>query len=148
MQYAECRIGRVFAVRIDDGEELHAALRTFFEEHRIAAATIQILGALRDGTMVTGPLEAVMPPTPHYEEVTGGWEVIGFGTVFPGGDGPALHLHAAVGRGRESRAGCLRGEAHPYLVVEAVIMELDGIRAARKPDSRTGVVLPVFQGRS
>lgn len=145
MQYAECRAGRVFVLRIDDGEDILEVLRDFLIETGVSAAVIQIIGALRGGMMVTGPREPVLPPVPVREEIAGGSELLGFGTVYPGVQGPAIHLHAATGRGRETRTGCVRETARTYLVVEAIITELVGINAVRELDERTGVTLPVFR---
>lgn len=146
MQYTEGRIGRVFSLRIDDGEDILEELTRFAGETGIACGMVQVLGALRDGRIVTGPEEPVFPPVPHLERVEGGWEVVGTGTIYPGEGGPALHLHVAAGRGEATRAGCFRERAAVYLIVEAVVVEFVGMTAERAPDVRTGVHLPVFGG--
>ncbi|WP_342678740.1 PPC domain-containing DNA-binding protein [Methanofollis sp. UBA420] len=146
MQYTEGRVGRVFSLRIDDGEDVLAELTRFVGEKGIACGMVQVLGALREGRIVTGPERPVFPPVPHLETVAGGWEIVGTGTIYPGGEGPALHLHVAAGRGEATRAGCLRERAAVYLVVEAVVVEFVGMAAERALDDRTGVHLPVFGG--
>ncbi|HQC35201.1 MAG TPA: DNA-binding protein, partial [Methanoculleus sp.] len=80
----------------------------------------------------------------HGEEIFGGWELIGFATIYPGDDGPSIHLHTAAGKGMRSLAGCLRDRAEVYLVIEAIITEFIGITAKRIHDEKTGVNLPVF----
>jgi len=57
------------------------------------------------------------------------------GTVYPSEDGPRIHMHVSVGRGRETLTGCLREIATTYLVVEVVILELVGLSARRVFDS-------------
>jgi len=57
MQYTEGQIGRVFVVRIDDGEDMLLALRQFILDRNIQAGSIHFLGALMNGRMVTGPEE-------------------------------------------------------------------------------------------
>ena len=84
MQYTEGQIGRVFVVRIDDGEDMLLSLRQFILDKNIQAGSIHFLGALMNGRMVTGPEEPVIPPVPHFVMFEGGWEVFGVGTIYPG----------------------------------------------------------------
>ncbi|KDE54875.1 PPC domain-containing DNA-binding protein [Methanoculleus sp. MH98A] len=144
MQYSEGQVGRVFTVRIDDGEDFLREIQRFVTAMNVRCGTIQFLGALRSGKIVTGPKEPVIPPTPRGEEIFGGWELLGFATIYPGEDGPSIHLHAAAGKGIRSLAGCLREKAEIYLVIEAIVTEFVGIVAKRLPDEKTGVNLPVF----
>ncbi len=144
MQYSEGQVGRVFTVRIDDGEDFIREIKRFVAAMNIQNGTIQFLGAVRSATLVTGPKEPVIPPSPRAEEIFGGWELLGFATIYPGEDGPSIHLHAAAGKGIRSLAGCLREKAEVYLVVEAIVTEFVGITAKRLPDEKTGVNLPVF----
>jgi len=147
MEYSHGETGRIFYLRVDEGEDLTAAIRTVCTTERIACATVQVFGALREGTVVTGPRDAVVPPDPVTMHFENGWEILGFGTVFPGDEGPDLHLHVAMGRGGESRTGCLRGEATVYLVAEVVITELEGMEITRSPDPELGVSRPSVTGR-
>ncbi len=144
MQYSEGQVGRVFTVRIDDGEDFIREIKRFVAAMNIQNGTIQFLGAVRSATLVTGPKEPVIPPSPRAEEIFGGWELLGFATIYPGEDGPSIHLHAAAGKGIRSLAGCLREKAEVYLVVEAIVTEFVGISAKRILDPKTGVNLPVF----
>lgn len=144
MQYSEGQVGRVFTVRIDDGEDFIREIKRFVAAMNIQNGTIQFLGAVRSATLVTGPKEPVIPPSPRAEEIFGGWELLGFATIYPGEDGPSIHLHTAAGKGIRSLAGCLREKAEVYLVIEAIVTEFVGITAKRLPDEKTGVNLPVF----
>jgi uncharacterized protein len=144
MQYTEGQIGRVFVVRIDDGEDMLLALRQFILDRNIQAGSIHFLGALMNGRMVTGPEEPVIPPVPHFVMFEGGWEVFGVGTIYPGEGGPHIHYHASVGRSGHALTGCLREKAITYLIVEAVIMEFTGLSARREFDEKMQVHLPVF----
>lgn len=144
MQYSEGQVGRIFTVRIDDGEDFLREIQRFVTAMNVRCGTIQFLGALRSGKIVTGPKEPVIPPTLRGEEIFGGWELLGFATIYPGEDGPSIHLHAAAGKGIRSLAGCLREKAEIYLVIEAIVTEFVGIVAKRLPDEKTGVNLPVF----
>ncbi|WP_214019583.1 PPC domain-containing DNA-binding protein [Methanoculleus sp.] len=144
MQYSEGQVGRVFSVRIDDGEDFIGEIERFVAAMNIQSGMIHFLGAVRSAKIVTGPKEPVIPPSPRGEEIFGGWELLGFATIYPGEEGPSIHLHAAAGKGIRSLAGCLREKAEVYLVVEAIVTEFVGISARRLPDEKTGVNLPVF----
>jgi uncharacterized protein len=144
MQYTEGQIGRVFVVRIDDGEDMLISLRQFITDKSIQAGTILFLGALMNGRLVTGPEDPVIPPVPHFVLFEGGWEVFGVGTIYPSEGGPHIHYHASVGRSGHALTGCLREKAITYLIVEAVIMEFNGLSARREFDKKTQVHLPVL----
>ena len=144
MQYTEGQIGRVFVVRIDDGEDMLLALRQFILDRDIKAGSIHFLGALMNGRMVTGPEEPVIPPVPHFVMFEGGWEVFGVGTIYPGEGGPHIHYHGSVGRSGHALTGCLREKAVAYLIVEAVITEFTGLSARRELDEKMQLHLPVF----
>jgi len=145
MDYAEGRVGRVFAVRIDHGEDLLTVLNTFARKKGIQCAMAQFLGALSEGRVVTGPERAVLPPNPHFEGFYGGWEILGTASIFPGEDGPIIHIHTSAGRGRDTLTGCLREVAKAYIVVEAFIIEFVGFSAIKSPEQKTGLKLPSFQ---
>ena len=147
MQYTEGQIGRVFVVRIDDGEDMLLALRQFILDRDIHAGSIHFLGALMNGRMVTGPEEPVIPPVPHFVMFEGGWEVFGIGTIYPGEGGPHIHYHGSVGRSGHALTGCLREKAITYLIVEAVIMEFTGLTARREFDEKMQLHLPVLGSR-
>jgi predicted DNA-binding protein with PD1-like motif len=144
MQYTEGQIGRVFVVRIDDGEDMLISLRQFINDKSVCAGSILFLGALMNGRMVTGPEEPVIPPVPHFVMFEGGWEVFGVGTIYPGEGGPHIHYHASVGRSGHALTGCLREKAISYLIVEVVILEFTGLSARRELDQKTQLHLPVL----
>jgi uncharacterized protein len=147
MQYTEGQLGRVFVVRIDDGEDMIASLRQFIDDKAIRAGSVIFLGALMEGKMVTGPEEPVIPPVPHFVYFEGGWEVFGVGTIYPGDGGPHIHYHASVGRAGHALTGCLREKATTYLIVEAVIYEITGLSARREFNEKMQIHLPVLGNR-
>jgi hypothetical protein len=144
MQFTEGQLGRIFVVRIDDGEDMLVSLHQFIHDKGIQAGSLMFLGALMNGRMVTGPEEPVIPPTPHFVMFEGGWEVFGVGTIFPGEGGPHVHYHASVGRSGHALTGCLREKATTYLIVEVVIMEFTGMAARREFDQKMQVHLPML----
>jgi predicted DNA-binding protein with PD1-like motif len=144
MQYSVGQVGRVFVVRIDDGEDFLVSMRKFIADKGIHTGSVLFLGALMNGRMVTGPEEPVIPPIPHFVMFEGGWEVFGVGTIYPGEGGPHIHYHASVGRAGHALTGCLREKATTYLIIEAVIIEFTGLFGRREFDERTQMNLPVL----
>lgn len=145
MQYTEGQLGRVFVVRIDDGEDMLTSLRQFVQDKGVRAGSIVFLGALMNGRMVTGPEEPVIPPVPHFVMFEGGWEIFGVGTIYPGEESPHIHYHASAGRAGHALTGCLREKAVTYLIIEAVIYEFTGLTARREFDEKTQLHLPVLK---
>ena len=149
MQYSEGRLGRVFVVRLEEGEDLIGSLERFVAEKGVSAGMIQFLGALKEGRLVAGPKVPTVPPGPPFiEELDGAWEVFGVATVYPGdGDRPSVHIHASAGHSDRALTGCLRERATTYLVVEAVVFEFVGLFARRAIDEESGLRLPVLKDR-
>jgi uncharacterized protein len=141
MQYSEGSLGRVFVLRMDHGEDLIESLQKFLQEKKIESCTAFFLGALRDGRAVTGPKLPVVPPTPNFEAYESAWEIFGMATIYPSFEGPKLHIHCAMGRGRQSLLGCIRDKAQVYLIVEAVLFEICGLAAERVWDENMQLYL-------
>jgi predicted DNA-binding protein with PD1-like motif len=141
MQYSQGSLGRVFVLRLEDGEDLIASLESLAREKGIQAGVALFMGALRDGQMVTGPEVATIPPKPHWESFYNAWEVLGMASIYPGENGPMIHIHSSLGRGRESLVGCVRIVASVYLIVEAVLFELLEVDARRVMDESSGLHL-------
>lgn len=143
MQYAEGKPGRIFYIRIEHGEELHAILMTFITKNNIRSGMVHIIGGVRNTGIVSGPKEDKVPSEPDFHEIPLAHEIIGTGIIRQGPDGPAMHLHIAAGRGDGSRVGCLRGTADVFLVIEVIITEFIGIALPMAFDPKTGLSLPV-----
>jgi len=147
MQYSEGSLGRVIVLRMDHGEDLIESLQRFLKEKKIESCTAFFMGALRDGRAVTGPKLPVVPPTPNFEAYESAWEVFGMATIYPSIEGPKLHIHSALGRGRESILGCIRDKAEIYLIVEAVLFEICGLNAERVWDEKMQLYLLSLKDR-
>ncbi len=147
MQYSEGSLGRVFVLRMDDGEDLIASLQKFVREMKVQSCMALFIGAVRDGRMVTGPEEPVIPPVTHFEPFPDAWEVFGMATIYPSADGPKIHIHSALGQRREALLGCIREKAGIYLVVEAVLFEFSGLSVRREWDEKTELYLPSLEKR-
>ncbi|WP_440955541.1 PPC domain-containing DNA-binding protein [Methanosarcina sp. Mfa9] len=147
MEYAKGRIGRVFTVRIDHGDDLILELIKLAELEEIESAVFVLLGALKEGKLVTGPKENRRPPIPTWSGFDDVHEILGIGDIFLEEGKPKVHLHAGTGREDSVKLGCLRGESEVFMVVEVFILEIEGIAAERVMDMEQGFA-PVSFGRS
>ena len=138
MEYAKGRIGRVFTVRIDHGDDLILELIKLAELEHIESAVFMLLGALKEAKLVTGPKENMTPPELVWSGFNDAHEILGIGDIFLKDGKPKIHLHAGAGRGDNVKVGCLRGENKVFMVVEVFVLELDGIFARRIEDKEQG----------
>jgi predicted DNA-binding protein with PD1-like motif len=141
MRYTTGKIGRVFLVKFSDGDILIDQLSGLARKEKIQAATLIFLGALKTGTLVTGPKKPVIPPEPNKVKFKDGWEVMGIGTIFTNKNGPQIHIHTAMGKKNKTLTGCVREKSRIFLVIEAIVLELVGIKATKDIDPKTGLNL-------
>lgn len=144
MHYREGRIGRIFVVRLEEGERLPDAVEAFARSQGVREAMVIYVGGAREGSrLVVGP-EAGRPDAiiPLVHTLAGIQEVLGVGTLFPDEAGePVLHLHAATGREGRATVGCTRAGVEVWLVGEVIILEVVGSEAVRRKDPHTGFQL-------
>ncbi len=147
MKSSQAQSGRVFVIRLEDGEIVHECLERFAAEHGIARAVLTLHGGADAGSaLVTGPREDRSPPpvAPQTTTLDHVHEVVGTGTIFPDENGaPILHVHLACGRGERTVTGCIRTGVKVWHVLEVVLTELVGSTARRLPDPATGFELLV-----
>ena len=141
MKYTKGAIGRVFLIKFDDGDIVIEKLSRLAKKEGIKAATMIFIGALRQGDLVTGPKKPVIPPSPNKIIFKDGWETFGVGTIFTNSQGPQIHIHASLGKKNKVLTGCLRGKSKVFLVIEAIVLELKGVKAAKDIDPKTGLNL-------
>ena len=134
-------MGRVFLVKFDNKDDILRSLEGFVSKERLKSAVLVFLGAFRKGQLVTGPKKAVVPPEPNWKAFDDGWEVMGVGTVFSGKKGPQIHMHAAMGKKDKALTGCVRKKVEVFMVIEAVVFELKGVKARKEIDPGTGLNL-------
>ncbi len=147
MKYQSGRLGRVFLVKLEHGDDVIEELSRLAEKEAINSAVVMLIGALKNAVMVLGPKECTVPPqaTEHYFD--DGREVAAIGTLLRDKEGnPALHMHGSAGRNSSSITGCLRQDLEVYLIVEAIVLELDGIAAQRLLDPYLQVKALFFEG--
>ncbi len=145
MKYSEAKAGRVFVLRLEDGDVIHECVERFAEEKGIRCAALVMQGGGDAGSvLVTGPKEGREPPpiAAQTTELRGVHEVVGTGTLFPGKEGkPILHVHLACGRGESTVTGCIREGVRAWHVIEVVLFELTECSARRVLDAATGFEL-------
>ena len=146
MKYSEAKAGRLFVIRLEDGDIVHESLESFAKEKGITAASIIILGGADKGsTLVTGPVQGrSFPIETKVQALDNVHEVAGTGTIFPDEAGvPVLHMHLACGRGANTTTGCIRNGVKVWQVMEVVLQELTDTTGIRKKDETTGFDLLV-----
>ena len=147
MQYQEGSIGRVFALRLEEGDRLPDSLEAFARDQNLAAAMVIYVGGAKGGSrLVVGPdasrRDAIVPLVHTLAGIT---EVLGVGTLFPNDQGePVLHLHAATGREGGATVGCSRAGVDVWLVGEVIILEILGTNGRRLPEAPSGFSLLQF----
>lgn len=141
MKYTEGKHGRIFVMRLENGEVLHKTIEGFAEEHMISAAVVFVIGGIDKGSkLVVGPKDgADRPIVPMERVIDGVHEISGVGTIFPDEVGrPVSHIHVASGRGSSTKTGCIRRGVKVWQVVEVVILEILGADSKRRHDAETG----------
>jgi uncharacterized protein len=141
MKYTKGTIGRVFLIKFSDKDIFLKEIEKFARKEKIKAATMIFLGALREGDLVTGPKKPVIPPEPNWVRFKDGWEVFGMGTIFTNKKGPQIHIHSSLGKKNKVFTGCVRKDSKVFLVIEAVVFELKGVKATKDIDPATGLNL-------
>ena len=147
MKASQARTGRVFVIRLEDGEVIHECLERFATENGITHAALTLHGGADDGSvLVTGPRDGQSPPPiePQMTTLDDVHEVVGAGTIFPNPTGaPILHVHLACGRGEKTITGCIRTGVKTWHVLEVILTELLDSSARRSPDTASGFDLLV-----
>ncbi len=144
VKYNEATMGRVFVLRMEDGDILNDTLEAFAQEHGVQRALAFYLGGVASGSkVVVGPDEAspdLMVPLVH--ALSGSQEAFCVGTLFPNEAGkPVLHMHTASGREGGATVGCTRAGVQTWLVGEVVMIEILGTDALRRFDEASGFQL-------
>ena len=143
MDYRKGSIERIFAVRIDHGEDVLNELSWLAIKEDIRSAFFIMIGAVGSAELVTGPKEKIVPPTTIWSSFDDAREIFGAGNIFWENGAPKIHLHANTGNSKEMVMGCIRKRAEAFMVVEAFIIETD-ILAERKFNETIGFSPIIF----
>ena len=141
MKYSKGSIGRIFLLKFDNKDIVIKELDKFARREHLKCATMIFMGALKEGDIVTGPKKPVIPPEPNWKKFKDGWEVLGIGTIFTNKSGPQIHVHASMGKKNAVITGCVRKDSKVFLVIEAVVFEIKGVKATKEIDPKTGLNL-------
>lgn len=144
MQFSQASQGRVFVLRLEDGEIVHEIIERFAREHHIEAASLLVVGGADHGShLVVGPREdRGVPLEPMTLDLNHVHEVAGVGTLFRDEEGtPLVHMHMACGRSGQTVTGCIRGGVRVWHVMEVIIQELAGTTARRIVEQPLGLKL-------
>lgn len=143
MKSCEGRLGRVFVMRLEDGDRVPTCIERFAEEKGISVAHVILVGGIGSGEVVVGPRRSEeRPPQPMLLPIDGAHEVAGVGVLAPGADGkPVLHIHAALGRAGQTTTGCLRPGVSVWMVGEVILYEILSVKVSRVLDRESGFAL-------
>ena len=141
MKFTEAKLGRIFLLRLHDGDHLPDVLESFADEKKISTALCFFLGGAKENSrVVVGPKDSqALPPEPMITLLSGVHEACGVGTIFADEEGkPKLHMHASFGRNDKTVTGCVRMGMDVWRIGEVVVIELLGAVARRAVDKETG----------
>jgi predicted DNA-binding protein with PD1-like motif len=140
MQFTEAKLGRVFVLRLHDGDRLPEVLESFATEKNVSTALCFFLGGAKEKSrVVVGPKDGyASPPEPMVTLLDGVHEACGVGTIFADEEGkPKLHMHASFGRKQNTVTGCVRMGVGVWQIGEVIVLELTGAQARRVIDKKT-----------
>jgi predicted DNA-binding protein with PD1-like motif len=144
MRYAEARPGRIFILRLEDGDIVHETIERFALEQNIMAAALIVVGGADDGSrLVVGPREdRNLPLEPMQHVLKHAHEAAGVGTLFRDEAGvPLVHMHMACGREGATVTGCIRSGVRVWHVMEVILQELTDTTARRATEAPLGLKL-------
>jgi len=144
MKYTEAKQGRIFILRLEQGDRIPGVLEDFAASQDIKSALVFYLGgADKNSKVVVGPEEGTAEkPVPMLTGLPGVSEALGVGTIFVNEKGePKMHLHSAFGRNQQTITGCTREGVDVWRIGEVMVMELTNCSAQRKVDPETGFEL-------
>lgn len=144
MKYSQAKQGRIFIIRLEDGDIIHEELEKFAKEKAIKAAALTIIGgADKESKLIVGPEHGrTATITPMEYILNNVNEIVGTGTIFPNQKGETkLHMHIACGREQSTVTGCIRNGVRTWHILEVILFELIDTSAVRVFDPTTGFEL-------
>ncbi len=144
MKFSQAQAGRVFVLRLEDGEIIHETIEAFAREQGITAAGMIVLGgADKDSRLVVAPREGrAVPLEPMTHVLDDVHEIAGTGTIFPDSQGnPVLHMHITGGRADRAVTGCVRTGVKVWHVLEVIVWELAECNSRRLLEADSGFEL-------
>ena len=141
MKYQVGGVGRCIVARFEDGDPILDSLISIAKKEEIRAAIVYLIGGITEATVVVGPDKEELPPNPVWRTLTESHEAAAIGTIFWEGNEPKIHVHGSFGNRDTVTVGCIREQANTFLVLEAIILEISGVKAVRELDPASKMVL-------
>ena len=143
MKASEGKLGRIFVFRLEDGDVIPECIERFAEEKGVMAGYVNLLGGIGGGQIVAGPTHSEqIPSEPILIPIKDAYEMLGVGVLAPNKEGkPVLHLHAALGRKKQTITGDPRYGITLRLVGEVILHEITGVSMARIKNEKSGLAL-------
>ncbi len=141
MKYRVGKPGRIIVAKFDDHDDILQNLINIVKKENVRAGVFYAVGGMREGRIVVGPEKDELPPKPVWKELGESHEILAIGTIFWQKDEPKIHFHGAFGKKDMAKIGCLREKSETFLVLETIIIEIEGIDANRELDPVSGMVL-------
>jgi predicted DNA-binding protein with PD1-like motif len=125
-----------YAVVLDTDDEVASELGRFVREKEVEAASITAIGAFRDALLRYFDWQ-----TKQYKKIVVNEQVLSLlGDVAVAEEGPALHLHAVLGKADGSVVGGHLLEAHVRPTLEVILTQPPSYLQKRR-DPTTGLPL-------
>ncbi len=142
MKAAEGRIGRVFILRLEEGDEVPGCIERHAQENGVTVGYAVFVGGVGSGQIVSGPKDPdARPPDPNTIEIENAHEVAAMGILAPDENmKPVLHIHGSLGRKSKTVSGCFRGGVKTWLVGEVILYEVLGTGSQRLMDQESGML--------
>jgi len=141
MKYQKGKVGRIIVARFEDREDILGNVSEIAKKENIRNAVVYLIGGVKQGRIVVGPEQEELPPKPIWREIKESHEVLAMGTIFCHEDEPKIHLHGTFGKRDTVHVGCLRETSETFLVLEMILLEIEGIDAQRAYDETSGLTL-------
>lgn len=141
MKTSEGRIGRIFVIRLENGDRMPQSVEEYALKKKIYRGLCFLIGGINKGSkIVTGPKNpCCLPVIPIFTTLENVHEISGVGTIFPDKEGkPKLHMHASFGRKKKSLTGCIRPGIEVWNLGEVIILEILKNKSKRIKDEKTG----------
>jgi len=143
MKAAEGKIGRVFVLRLEDGDMVPGCIERFAAEKGVQVGFALLVGGVGSGEVVVGPeVSSARPAKPMFRGVSDAHEVAAVGVLAPDAQGrPVLHIHGSLGRAGATVSGCFRKGLKTWVTGEVILYEVTGTPAVRLDDPVAGFAL-------
>lgn len=140
MKSSEGKIGRVFVLRLEDGDRIPDSIEAFAAGQGVARGVLTLVGGVEGGALTVGPADSKAETiSPMRQGIDDAHEIAAVGTLFPDAEGrPKLHMHGALGRGDKALAGCLRAGLGVWRIGEVVLLEILDTPMTRRVDPAFG----------